>query len=189
MHLSKSLCFAANTARGNVVGKAIALVLMVLLAVASAAGYWFLTEAIAAGEGQVAEARQRLEQGRVVLEQGKEKLAAGKRESSAGKEEYERAKDNVFLVLMDKLLKGGRGFKGARERIAEGDTQIARGEEKVTAGEQRLDAGEENLRRGLEELELARRLRVACAVGALLFGLVSAVLGFRWRRSLLGARR
>ena len=165
-------------------GKPIVLLLMVLLAVTSAAGYWFLTEAITAGEAQIAGARARLEEGQIVLDQGKEKLAAGKREASEGKKEYERAKDNVFLVLMDQLLKGGRGFKGAREQIAKGDKRIAKGEEKVTAGEQRLDVGEENLRRGLEELNLARGARIVCAVAALLFGLISVVLGFRWRQSL-----
>jgi len=111
-------------------------------------------------------------------------LEAGKRELSEGKKEYEQAKDNLFLVLADKLLKGGKGFEDARKEIAEGDKQVAKGEGEVNAGERRLDAGELELRRGREQLRLAKGARVACALGAAFFASLSVVLGFCWRRSL-----
>ena len=111
-------------------------------------------------------------------------MEAGKRELSEGKKEYEQAKDNLFLVLADKLLKGGKGFEGARKEIAEGDKQVAKGEGEVNAGERRLDAGELELRRGREQLRLAKGARVACALGAAFFASLSIVLGFCWRRSL-----
>ncbi len=119
-------------------GKVLALLLMILLALASVAGYLFLTEQITAGERQIAAGQRQLETGQGALEEGKAKLEASMRELSAGKKEYEQAKDNQFLVLVDKLLKGGRGFEEARERIAEGDKQVAKGEGEVNVGDWRL---------------------------------------------------
>jgi chromosome segregation ATPase len=179
-------------------GKVLALLLIVLLALASGAGYLFLTEKITAGERQIADGQRQLEQGQSALEEGKAKLEAGKakletgkakleagkRELAEGKKEYKQAKDNPFVVLADKLLQGGKGFKEAREQIAKGDKQVAKGEGQVTDGERRLDAGELELRRGREQLRLAKGARVVCAVGAAFFASLSIVLGFCWRRSL-----
>jgi hypothetical protein len=165
-------------------GKGLALLLVILLPLASGAGYLFLTEQITAGERQIAEGQRQLEEGRLALEEGKAKLEAGKRELAAGKREYEQAKDNPLLVLADKLLKGGTGFKEARERIAEGDKQVAKGEGELNAGERRLEAGELEVRRGREQLRLAKGARVACALGAACFAALAIVLGFRWRRAL-----
>jgi hypothetical protein len=165
-------------------GKVLALLLIILLTLASVAGSLFLTEKIITGERQIADGQRQLEKGHSTFEEGKAKLEAGKRESSEGNKEYEQAKDNLFLVLADKLLKGGKGFKEARERIAEGDKQVAKGEEKVNVGERRLDAGKLELLRGRDQLTLAKGARVACALGAVFFASVSIVLGFRWRRSL-----
>ena len=95
-------------------GKVLALLLIILLALASVAGYLFLTEQITAGEMQIADGQKQLEKAQPALEEGKAKLEAGKRELSESKKEYEQAKDNPFLVLADKLLKGGKGFKDAR---------------------------------------------------------------------------
>ena len=179
-------------------GKVLALLLIILLALASGAGYLFLTEKITAGERQIADGQRQLEQGQSALEEGKAKLEAGKakleagkRELAEGKKEYKQAKDNPFVVLADKLLQGGKGFKEVREsrlprrkQLAKGDKQVAKGEGQVTDGERRLDAGELELRRGREQLRLAKGARVACAVGAAFFASLSIVLGFCWRRSL-----
>jgi uncharacterized protein HemX len=165
-------------------GKVLALLLIILLALASVAGYLFLTERITAGERQIADGQRQLKKGQTALEEGKDKLEAGERELSAGKKDYEQAKDNLFLVLADKLLKGGKGFKEAREQIAEGDKQVAEGEGKVNVAGRRLDAGELELRRGREQLRLAKGARVACALGAAFFASLSIVLVFCWRRSL-----
>ena len=165
-------------------GKVLALLLIILLALASVVGYLFLTEKITAGERQIADGQRQLETGQGALEEGKAKLEAGKRELSAGKKEYEQAKDNPLLVLADKLLKGGMGFKEARERIAEGDKQVAEGEGEVNVGDRRLEAGELEVRRGREQLRLAKGARVACALGAAVFAALAMVLGFRWRRAL-----
>jgi hypothetical protein len=151
---------------GNIMGKVLALLLIILLALASVAGYLFLTEKITAGERQIADGQRQLAKGKFALEEGKAKLEAGKRELSEGKKEYEQAKDNLFLVLADKLLKGGKGFEDAQKRIAEGDKQVAKGEGEVRAGEKRRDAGELKMLRGTEQLRLAKGARVACALGA-----------------------
>jgi hypothetical protein len=166
-------------------GKVLALLIIILLALASVACYLFVTEKIIAGERQIADGQRQFDKEQTELKEGKDKLEAGKRESSEGKKDYEQANDNLFLVLADKLLKGGKGFKEARERIAEGNQQIAKGEDKVNIGEMRLDAGKLELRRGREQLRLAKGARIACALGVAFFASVSIVLGFRWRRSLV----
>ena len=165
-------------------GKVLALLLIILLALASVAGYLFLTEKITAGERQIADGQRQLEKGQFALEEGKAKLEAGKRKLAEGKKEYEQTKDNLFLVLADKLLKGGKGFKEARERITKGDKQVAKGGDKVNIGERRLDTSELGLRRGREQFRLAQDARVACALGAAFFASLAIVLGFCWRRSL-----
>ena len=164
--------------------KVLALLLIILLAIASVAGYLVLTEKIIAGEKQIAEGQKQVEEGQIKLDAGKAKLEAGKRELSQGKKEYEQSKRNPFLVLADKLLKGGKGFEEARGRIAEGDTQVAKGQSSVDTGEKRLDASQLRLRRGTERLRLAKGARVACALGAAVCISLSILLGFRWRRAL-----
>lgn len=165
-------------------GKVLALLLTILLALASVAGYLFLSSKITAGERQIADGQREFEEKLPKLEEGKAKLEAGKRELSEGKKEYKQAKDNLFLVLVDKLLKGGKGFEDAQKRIAEGDKQVAKGEGEVKAGEKQREAGELKMLRGTEQLRLAKGARVACALGGAFFASLSIVLGFCWRRSL-----
>jgi hypothetical protein len=165
-------------------GKLLILVFTILLALASVAGYLFFTKLIIVGERQIAEGQTKLEKGRSAIAEGKAELETGERELSKGKEEYEQAKGNLFLVLTDKLLKGGKGFKEGRERIAEGDKQVAKGQREVDVGERRLDAGELELSRGREQLRLAKGARVACVIGGAFFTALSIVLGFFWRRTL-----
>ena len=168
----------------NTMGKVIALLLIILLALTLVAGYLGLTEKIIAGEGQMAEGQRQFDRGQPALEEGKAELKAGKRELSAGEKEYKHARHNLFLVLADKLLEGGKGFREARKRIVEGDKQVAKGEGEVSAGEKRLDAGGRELCQGREQLRLAKGIRVACAFGAAFLASLAIVLGFRWRRSL-----
>ncbi len=61
-------------------GKPIVLTIIILLALASVAGYLFLTEKITAGVRQIADGHRQLEKGHNALEEGKAKLEAGKRE-------------------------------------------------------------------------------------------------------------
>jgi hypothetical protein len=129
-------------------GRVLTLLIIVLLALVSVAGYLLLTGEIRSGEKQMADGQRRLEQGQDTLEEGKVKLAVGKQELADGKKEYEQANDSMFLVLLDKLLNAGKGFKDARTRLAKGDQQVAKGAAKVDAGEDLLAAGELRLFRG-----------------------------------------
>ena len=165
-------------------GKVLALLVFILLAFASVAGYIFLTGKITAGERQITEGQGKFKKGQTALKEGKAKLEAGKRDLSEGRKEYENAKDGWFLEFADKLLKGGKGFKEAEKKIAEGDKRVAKGEDKVNVEERRLDIGELELSQGMELLRLAKGARVACAVGAVFFTALSILLGFWWRRSL-----
>lgn len=165
-------------------GKVIALLLLMLSAVASMAGYLYLSEKINAGDKQIAEGLIQLKKGQLELQLGKEKLAAGKQELLQGKQEYEQTEGNFFLVFADKLLQRGKGFETAREQIADGESQIAKGESKINVGAKRLDAGELQLHRGMEQLRLARSGRIACAICAIFFTSLSIILAILWRRSL-----
>ena len=165
-------------------GKVIALLVCILWALACMAGYIYLTGKITAGERQIAEGQGKYERGQTALKKGIAKLEAGKQELAEGKKEYKHAKDNRILVILDKWFKGGKGFREAENKIAEGDKQVAKGEDKIDAGERRLDAGGLELSEGRDQLSLAKGARVACAIGAALFTSLAIVLGFWWRRSL-----
>jgi chromosome segregation ATPase len=165
-------------------GKVLALVVFIVLTFASAAGYLVLTQKITAGERKIDVGEKKLEKGQAELKTGKARLKAGKQELSEGKKKYEKAEDNWFLVMADKLFKGGKGFKEAEKKIAEGDKQVAEGEVKVNAGERQVGAGEMEMSQGREQLKMAEGARVACAIAAVFFAVLSIVLGFWWRRSL-----
>ena len=164
--------------------KVFALLFSVLLAVASVGGYVFLDAKIIAGEGQISDGQKEVDKGQPALDKGKAKLEAGKIELADGKAEYEKAHDNLFMVFMDKLFNRGKGFEDGRKQIAEGDKQVAQGEAKISAGEKRLAAGELELYWGNEQLKMAKGVRIACALGAIIFGVLSIVLAILWRRSL-----
>ena len=157
---------------------------LILLALASGGGYLWLTAQITAGEKRLAEGQRAHAKGQGALAEGKAKLGAGKRELAEGKQGYAQAQDNLFVVLADKLLKGGKGFEEARERITEGEKRVAKGGGEVNTGEGQLETGALELRRGRDQVRRAQGARVACALGAALFASLALVLGFRWRRSL-----
>ena len=165
-------------------GKLLALLLIILLALASVAGYLFLTVKITAGERQIAEGHRRLERGQLTLDAGKARLEAGKKELSGGKRKYGITKYILPVLLTDKLLRGGKGFREAKERIAEGDTHVAKGEDSIKVGQRQLRAGELELRQGREQLRLAKFARIACAAAAAFFASLVIVLGLSWRHSV-----
>jgi hypothetical protein len=175
------LLFKTHT---TIKGKVLALLLIILLALASLGGHLFLTNKIGAGERQIAEGQRQLKKGQLMLKSGKAKLKAGREELSQGKKQYEQSKSNVILVLADKVLKNGKGFKQARMRITEGERQIAKGERMIYFAEMQLAEGKLELRRGKEHLRLAKGVCFSCVVGAVFFSFLSLLLGFSWRRSL-----
>ena len=152
-------------------GRLLALFLTVLLALASAGGYVFLDQKIADAEGRIAA-------GQGLLAKGRKDLAAGKARLEAGKKDVARSKRLFGLADEESDLRRAGDLIGTR-----GDRQVAEGEKQVAAGEGRLRAGEWSIRRGSQQLEYAKLGRLACAVGAGLFGSLALVVGFPRRRS------
>ena len=165
--------------------KLFTIVFSVLIAVASVGGYVYLDAKIIDGEEQISDGQKEVDKGQPALDKGKAKLEAGKIELAEGKAKYEKAHDNLFMVFADNLFNRGKGFEDGRKQIAEGDKQVAQGEAKISAGEKKLAAGEFELNQGKEQLQLAKGVRIACALGAIIFGVLSIVLAILWRRSLV----
>lgn len=184
---SAPLCvYLANiNVEGKIMGKVLILLFLFLSTMGSVAGYLYLDKMISAGKIQISEGQAKLEKGQSAMKSGQAELDAGKKELSEGKEEYAQAEKNFFLVLADNLFKGGKGFEEGRERIAEGGRQVAKGEREIDRGERRLDAGEQKLTLGREQLQLARKVRLASAIGAVVFASLTIVFGFYWRRALI----
>ena len=165
--------------------KEVTLAFTTICAVASLGGYLVLNEKIIAGERFIAEGQSNIALESPSLVEGKAELATGKGLLSEGKKEYERAHDNPFLVFADKLFNSGKGFAEGRKKIAEGEEKVAKGEDKVDVGEKRLDQGNEAIRLGKEKLQQGKLARDICAIAAIVFTLISLVLGFLLRRSLV----
>lgn len=164
--------------------KLLLLLFMVFLTLLSLGGCLFLGEKIIDGQKKINRGQKKIDKGQIAFDAGKAELEAGKLESSDGKKEYEKAEDNLFLGLADKLFNGGRGYKAGRMRIAEGDKQLAQGVDSVNDGEKRLNAGKRELLEGIEQVELAKGARIACGLGVVFFALVTLSLGIYWRRPL-----
>jgi hypothetical protein len=87
-------------------------------------------------------------------------------------------------VLADTVMNSGKGFAEGREKIAAGEQKVAQGEDKVRVGEKQLATGTAALRQGDEQLKIGKYERLACAVAAVFFGILSLALGFFWRNPL-----
>ncbi len=164
--------------------KLFALMFSVLLALALLGGYVFLDAKINDAEARISDGQKDIDKGQPALEKGKAKLEAGKIELADGKAKYEKAHDNLFIVALDNLFNRGKGFDDARKQISEGEKQVAQGEAKINTGEKRLAAGELELNQGKEQLQMAKDVRIACALGAIIFSVLSIGLAILWRRSL-----
>ncbi len=165
-------------------GRLLVLLILILLALVSAAGYIFVDQSIIAGKIKIAEGIQELKIGYPELEEGRLRMEAGKKELIEGQDEYDQARKNLFLVLADRLLKGGKGFRDARKRLQDGSDRIKEGKEEYRDGKKRINEGEIELLRGRELLKQAENMRGAFAFAAAFFFILTVLLGFRWRRSL-----
>lgn len=159
------------------------LILAGLLALASGVGWGYLTFRIDAGDRAFDEGRRALAEEEPALVDGTAELAAGQQDLDEGRQAYTEAESKWHLVWADRLFRGGRGFRQAKKRIAEGEQRLAAGESKLGVGQDRIEAGRLKLQTGRERLAFARRARWVCAVGALFFAAVSVALGLRRRRT------
>jgi len=171
-------------------GKLFTLLFILLLAIASLTGYLFLTQKISRGEQQIAEGRIQLEKGKKMLAAGKAKLHGGKQRLSRAKKTYNQV--NLLTVVGMATLMPIPGLiineatkNVGKGQIAEGERLIAGGAAKIKSGERRLKAGELQLNQGVEQIVLANKIRIACGIAAIIFGLLWLVLAFCWRCSLL----
>jgi hypothetical protein len=165
--------------------KLLTLLLTILFTLVLAGGYLVINEKIHAGERSIAEGQNVIAFESPSLEEGKIDLASGRHQLSEGKKEYQHAHDNPFMVFADKWFNSGKGFADGRKKIAEGEEKVAKGEDKINAGEIRLDKGNLALEQGMDKLQQGKKVRDLCAIGAIIFTLLSVVLGYFWRRSLL----
>lgn len=155
--------------------KVLALIFLVLLALASTAGYVVLDRRITAAEDRIASGQGQLQKGRRDLAAGKARLDAGRKDASRTRKLFEFA---------DERLDGGRDFERAGELVGKrADRQIAEGESQVAAGQKRLSAGEVSIRRGRDQLRVAKLQRLGLGIGAAFFGSLAIVVGFPRRRS------
>lgn len=166
-------------------GKVIALSFIVLLALASLICFVSLTMKIAAGELKIAEGQQQLANGQQMLAEGKAKLANGKQRLSGAKKVYGTVNTVFLFGIVSKLPITSLAFKDAKKQINDGQDLIAKGESNIKSGEGRLAAGKLQLQQGEERLSVANKIRIACGFGTVLFGTLSIVLGYYWRRSKL----
>ena len=67
-------------------GKVLALLLIILLAITLVVGYLYLNEKIIVGEKQIAYGQREIEKGQLALDKGKAKLEIGKRKVVRGQE-------------------------------------------------------------------------------------------------------
>ncbi|MEO8401005.1 MAG: hypothetical protein ABI597_04305 [Gammaproteobacteria bacterium] len=167
--------------------KRIILLITILLAAISIAGYLFLTKEIILGHLKIADGQKQLADGEQTLERGEAKLASGNKRLSRAKNSYSKFKTVPFYAVAALPVAGQiialTGDKIAGQKIAEGNRLVAQGANKVKAGEDRLAEGKLQLAQGTDKLALANKIRIACGITAIFFSLLSFALGFYWRRS------
>ena len=160
--------------------KAFMLLFVILLAFASMMGYLFLSQKIVAGEQQLLDGQRQFAEGQKMLKDGKVKLENGEREMSRVK----RVDTFPFVGLaIISLPVSGVTYLEAKKQIVAREKLIRQGQGRVRAGEEQLKMGELQLREGERRLELANKMRLACAFGAIFFVIISIILGFYWRRA------
>lgn len=188
--VSVLICNSVQNSYNFRMGKIITLIFIILLAAASATGYFYLNDKIQGGEKKIAEGQKQIKDGEQMLKAGKAKLAAGKQRLSKGKQQYHAASSIPFDQLSQALPEGTVLFQVAKSKVAEGGKQIASGEKQVAAGEKKIRAGEARLKEGKQQLsagvaklEQAKQYRFMCGIAALFFTFLTLLLIISWRRS------
>lgn len=168
--------------------KKLILLFIFLLALASFAGYIFLTEQITVGTAKIANGEKQLAEGEQMLANGKARLAEGKRKM-APVNVIQRGLDAIpFMNIAKKMPISDDVLAIANQKINEGNQMIANGQEKIKSGEKQLAEGKLQLKKGLERLSHAHGIQTLCLMGAISFTLLLIFLGFLWRKSLIVRR-
>lgn len=164
-------------------GNKFALILTIILFLASASTYVYLTLKIHSGDIKIAVGQEQLKKGQQTLAEGKAKLAAGRQKLGGAQKSYKNFTSIPFMGIIDKIPLANAPFTIANSQITEGSQKVAKGRSDIAAGEARLKAGQLDLSRGQAHLAAVNRIRIACGIAAILFTFLIIVLGFYWRRS------
>lgn len=170
-------------------GRALTLLILLILTLSSLTGYLILTKKIISGQVRIALGEKQLAQGEQMLAQGKAKLANGERQLASGKNIHNTLKSIPVVGIASVLPVGAvvavTSEKITHEKVAEGDQLVAKGKEKVRSGETQLKAGKLELQQGIARLNQAKGIRLACAIGTVVFSCLLMICGFYWRGAVV----
>jgi exonuclease VII small subunit len=155
------------------------LIFLVLMAVATASGYFYLTEKIAAGDLKIAAGKKQLADGEKLLAQGKTRLAEGQGSLSQAKGLYHGIKSVPLMGIVKDLPISGTFFSIAHGKIQEGNDLVKKGQEKIKNGEKQLSEGKLDLSNGERKLKDANNIRIACGVSAIVFTLLAFLVAYK----------
>lgn len=163
-------------------GKIVALIISILLTIASATVYVILNDKITTGEKLLADGQQRYNAGQQELAAGKAKLAAGKQQLSTAKNTYNLVQSPLMQLTNQNPI-AGAVLKQAETKIASGDQQVVSGAKRIRSGEAQLKAGKIKLDEGKKQLAFAKDLRFYSMLSTAFFALLSLIFAFFWTRS------
>ena len=155
------------------------LTFLIVMAVGTAGGYFYLSEKIAAGRLKIADGKQQLADGQKMLAQGKARLAEGQGSLSSAKGIYHGIKSVPFMGIVKDLPISGTFFSIAHSKIQEGNDLVKKGQEKIQNGEKQLSDGKTELANGERKLKDANDVRLTCGVSAIIFTLLACVVAYK----------
>ncbi len=168
-------------------GKVLTLVLTLILTLGFIACYLFLTVQINTGSLKIAAGQKQLEDGEQMVARGKTKLSSGNQQLSSAKSGYSKIKTLSYMSVVAAPVAGVVALAGNQvigNQISEGDQMVAQGRSKIKAGEEQLSAGKLQLQHGVQRLALAKKIRIACAIAAVIFAALLIVLVVCWRKKM-----
>lgn len=155
-------------------GKIVALIISIILTIASTTVYFILNEKIIIGEKLLADGQKRYAAGQQALTAGKAKLAAGKQQLSTAKTTYNLVQ-SPLMQLTNQHPIASAVLQQAENKITSGDQQVESGVKKIRAGEAQLKAGKIKLEEGRKQLDFAKELRFYSMLSAAFFALLSLI--------------
>lgn len=162
-------------------GRMQALIFAILLAIASIAGYLFLTEKIIAGRLKIAAGQKQIADGEQMLTNGKARLQSGKQRLSNAKNTYNGINSVPLMGIVSRLPVSGNILGIAKSKIDNGNKMVAAGSDKIRAGEKQLAEGKQDLQNGMSRLNRTNIIRMIFVAGAIVFTVLALVIGFGWK--------
>jgi hypothetical protein len=151
------------------------LAFLIVMALGTASGFFYLSEKVAAGRLKIAAGQKQLEDGEKMLAQGKAKLADGQGSLSSAKGVYHDIKSVPLMGIVSKLPVSGTLFSIAHSKIDEGNQLVSKGQGKIAAGEKQLSEGKLDLKNGEKKLKHANDIRITCGIATVIFTILAGV--------------